>query len=282
MMCLLTGGTTSLGPGPPRRITRIGIGVPTPTITVRLPLRKIITNVHRSLRIIIMNIIPTTDRKCDNGYRRSTFQNPLKHITIIIIITTDDRNRNYGYRYVKSIVWISSGVHIYKPSVTCFKLFALPSDMLMNWTHHSDDDLSMYCDNRIKAAIATNNNIFVSSTNVILIEDDGQRQLHGDPDYSDRDRMNDRAISDNDKIDNKIIREREISDAYHRNKRPWQLYQYHSNCYQKPWIVCPFAYCHRQKRLPVGHSSYRHNIILDAFHNAVADDDIEYFVLNMT
>ena len=49
LMCLLTGGTTSFGPRPPRRTTRIGISTPIQT-NVRLPLRKIITNVHRPIR----------------------------------------------------------------------------------------------------------------------------------------------------------------------------------------------------------------------------------------
>ena len=154
MMSLLTGGTISFGPGPPRRTKRIGIGNPIP-ITVRLPIRKLRTNVHHPLRTIIImimiNIIPTTDRKRDNGYRRSNFQIPLNSITIIIIIiTTDDRNRNHGYSYVKFIVWISSSVRMYEPSVTYINLFALPSDMLMNSTHHSDEDWSMSSDRHPK------------------------------------------------------------------------------------------------------------------------------------
>ena len=111
----------------------------------------------------------------------------------------------------------------------------------MNWTHHSDEDLNMSYGNRIKATNARNNKIVVSSTEVILIEDDGRPQLHGTPDYLDRDRMNYIAIAADGKMDIKMIRAKKTSDANHRNNRPWQFNQYHLNCYQKPWIVCPFA-----------------------------------------
>ena len=92
----------------------------------------------------------------------------MNNIAVATIDRTFDRMYNNNNKsselsaaHVTNIIWISSSVCTYEPFVNDFKLFVLPSDMLTNWKHHSDEDSSIPCSNGIHFTIATTVPLFL-------------------------------------------------------------------------------------------------------------------------